>query len=208
MARADQARRALEVARAGRADTVLRAPFDAVVNTVEVQGFANVPAGQPIVTLYEEGGFEAPVLVSYEVASALTLGDPAEVVPADRPVMAVPGAVSEIARRAPAVSSFPVVVTLEETDAGLRSGMAVEALLDLPWRTGPRAWPCRSRRSPSSARRRWRGRPRTASTSSSGRPRERPAPPSRAGWRSPRSTTTGSSSPTGSPRASASSPRA
>ncbi len=129
-ARADQQRRNLDLVRETLADTELRAPFDGIVNSVEVQNFGSVAAGQPIVTLYEDTGLQATVLVSYDVASHLTLGQPVALRPDDGQLTPLAATVTEIARRAPAVSSFPVVVTLTDTRPDLRSGMAVEVLID------------------------------------------------------------------------------
>ena len=131
-ARVEQQRRTLDLLREDLADTDLRAPFDGIVNTIEVQAFGSVAAGQPVVTLYREGGLQAQILVSYDVATRLALGQEVWVRPTDGPRDALPARVTEIACRAPAVSSFPVVVTLDETREDLRSGMAVEVLADFP----------------------------------------------------------------------------
>ena len=131
-ARVEQARRGLDLLRETLADTELRAPFDGLVNGIEVQAFGSVQPGQPIVTLYEDEGLQATIFVSYEVASQLTLGRSLAMVPSDGSDAPLPASVTEIARRAPAVSSFPVVVTLDARRPDLRSGMAVEVLMDLP----------------------------------------------------------------------------
>ncbi|MEM7567309.1 MAG: efflux RND transporter periplasmic adaptor subunit [Pseudomonadota bacterium] len=131
-ARVEQSRRALDILGETLADTTLRAPFDGVVNTIEVQAFGSVQPGQPIVTLYEDDGLQATVLVSYDVASTLTLGQGVLVRPTDGAPEPLPATVTEIARRAATVSAFPVIVTLDATRPDLRSGMAVEVLIDLP----------------------------------------------------------------------------
>ena len=130
-ARVDQARRSLELLEETLADTSLRAPFDGVVNGIEVQAFGSVQAGQPVVTLYEEARLQASVLVAYDVAAALRLGQAVAVRPTDGPPAPLAATVTEIGRRAPAVSSFPVVVTLGEARPDLRSGMAVEVLVEM-----------------------------------------------------------------------------
>ena len=58
--------------------------------------------------------------------------------PLDGDPAPLPATITEVARRAPAVSSFPVVVTLDGERPGLRSGMAVEVLIDLPAPEGAR----------------------------------------------------------------------
>ena len=137
-ARAEQARRALDLVREDVADTTLRAPFDGVVDAVEAQSFGTVAAGQPVVTLYEDAGLQATVPVSYALAARLEVGEPARVRPLDGDPAPMPATITEVARRAPAVSSFPVVVTLDGERPGLRSGMAVEVLIDLPAPEGAR----------------------------------------------------------------------
>ena len=133
-ARVDQQARSLELVTESASDTALRAPFDGVVNTIEVQNFGTVAAGQPVVTLYQDNGLRATILVNYEMASELTLGREVTVMPDNGSQEPLRATVTEIARRAPAVSSFPVVVSLDETRPDLRPGMAVEVNItfDLP----------------------------------------------------------------------------
>lgn len=131
-ARVTQARRSLDLLTETLADTTLSAPFDGVVNSIEVQAFGSVQPGQPVVTLYPEEGLQATVLVSYDVVGTLALGDSISVLPTDGAAAPLAASVTEIAQRAPAVSSFPVIVTLAETRPDLRSGMAVEILVETP----------------------------------------------------------------------------
>ncbi|MDW4499343.1 efflux RND transporter periplasmic adaptor subunit [Sulfitobacter sp. D35] len=131
-ARLEQAEKNLNLLEESLADTSLKAPFDGIVNTIEVDAFGNVAAGQPVVTIYPDTGLQATILVSYDVVSQLSLGDPVSVLPTDGPDAPLEATITEIARRAPAVSSFPVVVTLEDTRPDLRSGMAVGVSLPLP----------------------------------------------------------------------------
>ena len=51
---------------------------------------------------------------------------------ADLPSVSLKAVVSELGLRADAVSSFPVVLRLDETDPVLKAGMAVEASIELP----------------------------------------------------------------------------
>ncbi|WP_144430693.1 efflux RND transporter periplasmic adaptor subunit, partial [Jannaschia donghaensis] len=95
-ARLEQARRNLELVEESLDDTALVAPFDAVVNSIEVQAFGSVQAGQPVVTLYEEGGLQAQIAVSYAVVSGLTLGQEVVVVPTDGDARPLAARISEI----------------------------------------------------------------------------------------------------------------
>lgn len=131
-ARVEQAQRNVELVKASRADTALRAPFDGVVNSIDVRSFQSVQPGVPAVTLYRDDGLQARILVSYRVVSQLSLGQQVKVAPSDGPERQLAGTITEIARRAPSVASFPVVVSLDDTAPDLRSGMAVEVLIELP----------------------------------------------------------------------------
>ena len=135
-ARLEQARRGLELLEESLADTTLRAPFDGVIDSIGVRAFGSVRAGEPVLTLYPDERLQATVLVSYAVASELALGRTVSVLPSDGPDEPLAATVTEIARRAPAVASFPVVVTLDETREDLRSGMAAEVLVTLPLADG------------------------------------------------------------------------
>ncbi|MDR9484695.1 MULTISPECIES: efflux RND transporter periplasmic adaptor subunit [Sediminimonas] len=140
-ARAEQAHFSLELVRGSSDDASLEAPFDGVINSISVQNFGVVQPGQPVLTLYKDDGLQAEVLVSYKIVSQLSLNDAVTIRPADRPDAALTAHITEIARRAPAVSAFPVVVKLDETPDSLRSGMAVEILIELPHAPEKRAIP-------------------------------------------------------------------
>ncbi len=130
-ARVEQAKRQVDLIANTRDDTQLVAPFDAVVNTVAVQSFDTLQPGRVAVTIYPETNLQARILVSYDVVSQLVLGQPVTLRPADQRDRALPAVVTEIADRAPAVSAFPVIITLQEVLPSLRSGMAAEVLIDL-----------------------------------------------------------------------------
>ena len=136
VARADQARRQVDLIANTRAETRLIAPFDAVVNAVEVRSFDTVQPGRVAVTVYPETNLQARVLVSYDVVSQLIVGQEVTIRPADQRDRRLVAVVTEIADRAPAVSAFPVIITLREVVPNLRSGMAAEVLIDLPVHDG------------------------------------------------------------------------
>lgn len=130
-ARVEQARRQVDLIADSRDQTQLIAPFDAVVNTVEVQGFDTLQPGRVAVTIYPETNLQVRILVSYDVVSQLELGQVVTLRPADQRDRALPAVVTEIADRAPAVSAFPVIISLQQVLPTLRSGMAAEVLIDL-----------------------------------------------------------------------------
>ncbi len=127
-----QAQKQLEIARKNLAKAVLKAPFDGIINTVEVDSFANVTPGAPIATIYSTDKFEVSFSVSYDVISLLAVGKKATVRLADNPAIALAAHVSELGSRADTVSSFPVVVALDSTAPDLKAGMAVEVSMDFP----------------------------------------------------------------------------
>lgn len=121
-----QAEQALATAEEDLADTKLFAPFDALINAVDVEDFETVGVGATVLSVYEAGAFEVSLSVSFDVASRLVVGTPAQVRLADDPTTILAARVSELGERADTVSSFPVVVQLTETTAFLKAGMAVE----------------------------------------------------------------------------------
>ena len=127
-----QARKQVETAESNLGKAVLRAPFAGIINTVQVESFANVAQGAPVATLYAADTFEAAFSVSFEIVNQLTVGKKSVVRLADNPGIALPAHVSELGSRADTVSSFPVVVTLEEVDPSMKVGMAVEITLEFP----------------------------------------------------------------------------
>ena len=131
-ARMTQALRNLDLLRETLSDTALRAPFDGVIDGIAVQAFGSVRVGQPVLTMYEDTGLQTTIFVSYDVVTNLELGQTVSVMPADGDAEAIEATLTEIGRRAAAVSSFPIVLTLNDTRPDLRSGMAVEVMIDLP----------------------------------------------------------------------------
>lgn len=125
-ARLQQAKSNVDLLQESRFDAELRAPFDAIINTVDIQDFASVQAGRPVVTLYQEGSLQASILVSFDVVRNLSVGQSVQVVPSDGGFAPIAARITEIGRRAPAVSSFPVIVSMTNDSADLRSGMAVD----------------------------------------------------------------------------------
>lgn len=114
----------------------LKAPFDGIINSVEVESFANVAVGTPIATFYQADGFEASLSVNYLVSQQLVVGKDVTVRLADNPAITLKGIVSELGSRADTVSSFPLVVKLTETSPELKAGMAVEVSIEFPVPTG------------------------------------------------------------------------
>ena len=131
-AQLDQAIKARDSARETLSKTTLSAPIDGIINSVDAVGFSTISPGVPMVTLYSPDEFEISFSVNFDTASQLVVGTPAIVRLADLPSVSLKAVVSELGSRADSVSSFPVVLRLEESDPVLKAGMAVEASIELP----------------------------------------------------------------------------
>jgi RND family efflux transporter MFP subunit len=99
---------------------------------VAVDSFTTVSPGTTIATLYNPSGFEATFSVSYDIANRLVVGKPVSVRLADNPKIALSGQVTELALSTNTVSSYPVVIALQETHPNLKTGMAVEVSMEFP----------------------------------------------------------------------------
>ena len=131
-ARLEQAIKARDSARETLEKTTITSPVDGIINSVEAVSFSTVSPGAPMVSLYSPDEFEVSFSVNFDTASQLVVGTPASVRLADLPSVTLGAVVSELGARADAVSSFPVVLSLKETDPVLKAGMAVEASIELP----------------------------------------------------------------------------
>ena len=125
-----QAQRSLDTAMENLTKAQLTAPYDGILNSVDVQSFANVAAGAAVATIYAAEEFETSFSVSFEVVNQLAVGKKVKVRLADNPDIVLGGYVSELGARADTVSSFPVVVKLEEVDPSIKAGMAVEIAME------------------------------------------------------------------------------
>ncbi len=135
-AQVTQAEKNLASASENLTKSILRAPFDGIIHTLDAESFATVGAGAPIATIYATDSFEVSFSVNYEIASILTVGKPALVRLADDPSVTLNAVVSELGSRANTVSSFPVVVTVADTNPTIKAGMAVEISLEFKVATG------------------------------------------------------------------------
>ena len=131
-ARLEQAIKARDTARDTLARTSITSPIDGIINSVDGVSFGTVSPGAPMVSLYSLDAFEVSFSVNFDTVSQLVVGTQATVRLADLPSVTLGAVVSELGSRADSVSSFPVILRLEETDPVLKAGMAVEASIELP----------------------------------------------------------------------------
>ena len=131
-AQLEQAQHQLDLANQNLDRSKLLAPFSGTIAGVEVKSFAQVAAGQPIVTLYSDDRFEISFLVPSATFQSLKLGQAVDVRVADRPDLSLKGEIKELGSKAEQVSAFPVVVRLDNSAARLNAGMSVEVSLEEP----------------------------------------------------------------------------
>jgi RND family efflux transporter MFP subunit len=131
-AQLDQAKRQLDLANHNLDRSKLVAPFSGTVARVDVKSFAQVAAGQPILTLYSDDRFEMSFLVPAQTFQSLKVGQDVAVQVADLPDVALKGDVKELGSKAEQVSAFPVVIRLDNSMAGLNAGMSVEVAIEEP----------------------------------------------------------------------------
>jgi len=125
----EQASQRYAIAQERLSKSELRAPFDGVIADVEGKSFTNVSAGGSVVTLYSQSAFEVRFNVPATVINLLTVGDDANIIITDLPGVTLKGKIREISARATQVSAFPVIVALNESNEGLKAGMAAEAII-------------------------------------------------------------------------------
>lgn len=131
-AQLDQAKRQLELADHNLDRSKLVAPFPGTVARVDVKSFAQVTAGQPILTLYSDDRFDMSFLAPSPTFQSLKVGQPVSVKVADMPDLSLKGEIKELGSKAEQVSAFPVVVHLDNNVAGLNAGMSVEVAIEEP----------------------------------------------------------------------------
>ncbi|MCP3401935.1 MULTISPECIES: efflux RND transporter periplasmic adaptor subunit [unclassified Bradyrhizobium] len=135
-AQLDQAKRQLDLASHNLERGKLVAPFSGTIARIEVKSFAQIAAGQPILTLYSDDRFELSFLAPAPVFQSLAVGRAVDVKVADLPDLELTGEIKELGSKAEQVSAFPVVVRLENKVAGLNAGMSVEASIEEPLNGG------------------------------------------------------------------------
>lgn len=131
-ARFEQVTNQLASAETSLSKSVLKAPYDGIINSVPAESYTNVAPGAVVATLSNPDTFEIHFTVSYEVVNKLSVGKEAEVILADRGAKRFKGRISELGSSAKTVESFPVVVQVNEISPALKAGMAVEVEIELP----------------------------------------------------------------------------
>lgn len=131
-AQVDQARRQLDLTKEDLSKSALISPFDGVISSIDSQDFGQVAAGEVVLGLYSEGSYEMSFTVPAVIINKLKVGKPARVTFSDIPGQDYSGHIKELGSRAEQISAFPVVVSLDNSPATLRAGMAADVELSIP----------------------------------------------------------------------------
>lgn len=121
----EQAQINLEIARRNLERAVLKAPFDGVVAAVNLT--VGEPAVSPAITLIDSSRFRITVNVDEMDVTRLAPGMPVDIAVDALPEVRLTGTVERIGAAASSTSGavyYPVVITLDPTDAPLRAGMS------------------------------------------------------------------------------------
>lgn len=123
------------------AKAALKAPFDGRVSKRQVEVFEEVKAGEAIYTLQTQGENEVEVSVPETLIGFVRVGLEVEVKFSPLDGAVVKGLVTEVAPEAGDANSFPVVVRLETSPAGLRPGMSAEIVMAFKGQATGKAFP-------------------------------------------------------------------
>ena len=121
----------LKLAQRDLEKTVLRAPFDGVIATRDVEPFFEVRRGQKLFDIFENTGLEVAVSIPEDVIEAIQMEQKGRIqfsVIADR---IYNGRVTEISKVAGTANAFPVKLTVEDPDQRIRPGMTARVTLQL-----------------------------------------------------------------------------
>jgi RND family efflux transporter MFP subunit len=111
--------------------TVLRAPFDGVIATRNVEPFFEVARGQKLFDVFENTGMEVAVSIPEDAIDDIRMDQKGDIqfsVIADRTYH---GRVTEISKVAGTANAFPIKLTVEDPDQRIRPGMTARVTLML-----------------------------------------------------------------------------
>lgn len=119
----------LKLAQRDLEKTVLRAPFDGVIATRNVEPFFEVARGQKLFDVFESTGMEVAVSIPEDAIDDIRMEQEGEIrfsVIADRTYQ---GRVTEISKVAGTANAFPIKLTVEDPDQRIRPGMTARVTL-------------------------------------------------------------------------------
>jgi RND family efflux transporter MFP subunit len=109
--------------------TVLRAPFDGVIATRNVEPFFEVARGQKLFDVFKNTGMEVAISIPEDAIDDIDMDQKGEIrfpVFADRTYH---GRVTEISKVAGTANAFPIKLTIEDPDQRIRPGMTARVTL-------------------------------------------------------------------------------
>ncbi len=121
----------LKLAQRDLEKTVLRAPFDGVIATRDVEPFFEVRRGQKLFDVFENTGMEVAISIPEDVIDEVQMDQKGDIrfsVFADRTYH---GRVTEISKVAGTANAFPIRLTIEDPDRRIRPGMTARVALML-----------------------------------------------------------------------------
>jgi RND family efflux transporter MFP subunit len=114
-----------------RADTILRAPFDGVIATRDVEPFEEIASGKALFLVNSEAALEVDLSVPDSIISRISVGAPATVRVSTVPGCGCSGRITEIGTASGSANTVPVKVALLEKRSGLLPGMSAKASVTL-----------------------------------------------------------------------------
>ena len=120
----------LNLAKRDLANTELKAPFDGVIASRDIDAFIEITPGQLAFQIEADAGFDASFGVAESSIGEIVLGKAAQVRVPQVPIP-LDGLVSEIGSSASAGNLFPVQVALIDPPSAVRAGMTAEVTISL-----------------------------------------------------------------------------
>lgn len=131
LAQVNQMQQQLALSQQSLSKSVLLAPFEGTISSIDVEDYQQLSPGQTVLGLYAEGAFEIRFGVPASVVNSIHVNDVAKVNFSDLPGSSYQGVITELGARAGKVSAFPVVLVIENPPPGLRAGMAADVELSI-----------------------------------------------------------------------------
>lgn len=122
----EQARVKLELAQRDLRNTGLRAPFDGVISSREVEPAVVVTAGKPVLEIQGDGDLEVALNLPEQLAKFVKQGDSAKINFPTLQNRVFDGRIRQISSRGGEANTYPVTVLILSRDPGLRPGMTAE----------------------------------------------------------------------------------
>ena len=137
IAQESSARSTLEVASKRVNDCILTMPYDGVIGSVDVRAQQVVSAGSTVMTIQGDGGMEFEIGVPADLLAGIDTGMEASIVLLSFPNDPLSATVTEVAPQVGSNSTYPVTLTVSDSNDQARAGMDGEATLLLANPNGP-----------------------------------------------------------------------